>query len=67
MKQKGSLILLVEFSCDSCTEMPEGDKDKQHEQHGTLLRALVSAMKVSFITNEGIQVPHSLFLYLSWS
>jgi separase len=51
----------------SCTEMPEGDKDKQHEQHGTLLRALVSAMKVSFITNEGIQVPHSLFLYLSWS
>ncbi|EEC74078.1 hypothetical protein OsI_09098 [Oryza sativa Indica Group] len=39
----------------SCTEMPEGDKDKQHEQHGTLLRALVSAMKVSFITNEGIQ------------
>ncbi|KAF0931269.1 hypothetical protein E2562_002616 [Oryza meyeriana var. granulata] len=39
----------------SCTKMPEGDKERLHEQHGTLLRALVSAIKVSFITNEGIQ------------
>uniref|UniRef100_A0A0D9VLJ8 Uncharacterized protein n=1 Tax=Leersia perrieri TaxID=77586 RepID=A0A0D9VLJ8_9ORYZ len=40
----------------SCTKMPEGDKDLLHEQHGTLLRTLVSAIKISFITNEGIQV-----------
>uniref|UniRef100_J3LHH6 separase n=1 Tax=Oryza brachyantha TaxID=4533 RepID=J3LHH6_ORYBR len=43
------------ISAYSCTKMPEGDKERLNEQHGTLLKALVSATKVSFVTKEGIQ------------
>ncbi|KAG8072566.1 hypothetical protein GUJ93_ZPchr0006g41913 [Zizania palustris] len=43
------------ISAYSFTNMPEGDKERLYEQHGTLLRALVSAIKVSFVSNEGIQ------------
>ncbi|TVU28695.1 hypothetical protein EJB05_20225, partial [Eragrostis curvula] len=39
----------------SCSEMSEGDNERLHEQRRTLLKALVSAIKVSFVTNKDVQ------------
>jgi separase len=36
--------------------MSQGDNERQHEQHGTLLTVLVSAIKFSFLTKKDIQV-----------
>ncbi|XP_044951659.1 separase [Hordeum vulgare subsp. vulgare] len=39
----------------SCTKMSEEENERLDEQRGTLLRALVSAIKISFVTKEAIQ------------
>ncbi|XP_062221862.1 separase [Phragmites australis] len=39
----------------SCTKMSEGDKERLHEHRGTLLKVLVSAMKISFVTNKAVK------------
>ncbi|CAM0943846.1 unnamed protein product [Alopecurus aequalis] len=39
----------------SCTERSEEEKERLHEHRGTLLRALVSAIKISFVTNKAVQ------------
>ncbi|KAL6633464.1 hypothetical protein ACP70R_026135 [Stipagrostis hirtigluma subsp. patula] len=45
----------------SCTKLTEGDKERLHEYRGTLLKALVSAIKLSFVMNKAVQVQKSLF------
>ncbi|XP_014756517.1 separase isoform X2 [Brachypodium distachyon] len=39
----------------NCTNISEGEKERLQEQRVTLLRALVSAIKMSFVTNEAIE------------
>ncbi|GJM86989.1 hypothetical protein PR202_ga02898 [Eleusine coracana subsp. coracana] len=39
----------------SCTKMSEGDNERLHEQRGTFLRVLISAIKVSFAMNKDVQ------------
>ncbi|CAL5019775.1 unnamed protein product [Urochloa decumbens] len=39
----------------SCTQMSERDSDRLLEQRGTLLRVLVSAIKISFVTNKDVK------------
>ncbi|KAL6912053.1 hypothetical protein ACP4OV_000858 [Aristida adscensionis] len=39
----------------SSTELSEGDKERLHEHRGTLLKALVSAIKISFVMNKAVE------------
>ncbi|CAL4967209.1 unnamed protein product [Urochloa decumbens] len=39
----------------SCTQMSERDSDRLLEQRGTFLRVLVSAIKISFVTNKDVK------------
>ncbi|XP_066323302.1 separase-like [Miscanthus floridulus] len=39
----------------SCTQMSQGDNERRHEKHGTLLTVLGSAIKFSFVTKKDIQ------------
>ncbi|XP_047080035.1 separase-like [Lolium rigidum] len=52
-----ALDQFIDFSliAYSCTKRSEEEKERLHEQRGTLLRALVSAIKISFMTNKAIQ------------
>ncbi|KAG0532378.1 hypothetical protein BDA96_04G103300 [Sorghum bicolor] len=43
------------FASFSCTQMSQGNNDRWHEKHGTLLTVLVSAIKFSFVTKKDIQ------------
>lgn len=42
--------------CNSSSKMSERDKERLHEYRGTLLNALVSAIKISFATSKAVQV-----------
>uniref|UniRef100_A0ACD5YX29 Uncharacterized protein n=1 Tax=Avena sativa TaxID=4498 RepID=A0ACD5YX29_AVESA len=46
----------------SCTKRSEEEKEQLHEQRGTLMRSLVSAIKISFVTNEAIESRRACFL-----
>nr|TKW23443.1 hypothetical protein SEVIR_4G292500v2 [Setaria viridis] len=39
----------------SCAKMSSGDKERLHEHRGTLLNALVSAIKISFATSKAVE------------
>ncbi|XP_022681893.1 separase [Setaria italica] len=46
----------------SCAKMSSGDKERLHEHRGTLLNALVSAIKISFATSKAVEAPKVLEL-----
>lgn len=42
--------------CNSSAKMSEEDNERLLQQHGTLLRVLVSTLKMEFVTNKDIKV-----------
>lgn len=42
--------------CNSSARMSEGDNEILLQQRGTLLRVLVSTLKMEFVTNKDIKV-----------
>ncbi|XP_047043753.1 separase-like [Lolium rigidum] len=50
------------FVAYSCTKRSKKEKERLDKQRVTLLKTLVSAVKISFVTNEAIQAPKALEL-----